>query len=342
MVNLNIRIAFLGLFILIKGYSQFFPEGKAYENVNHQDFGFEEISININAEKNIKAYLMEARTSSKPKSLLVYIQGSGANPIVDYSIDEKGKHEGCYIPFIINTKSIPDNFDFLVLSKTGIPFIIDRAKFTVPELYHKYASLNERVADYDVILKYLINQKKVSYSKVIALGHSEGSDVVAKLGSINKLITHVGYWSGGGASQFYDFLLFEQRNAAQSDDSTTLNNIQQLYDQIDTILSDPNSTEKQWSGHAHRRWSSFSEPPIENLLKIDCPIFMAMGMQDRSVPVESAYLIPVEFKRQNKKNLSYKFYPNLSHSFNSTDSEGITKSHWFEVFKDFLLWVDEN
>ena len=53
---------------------------------------------------------------------------------------------------------------------------------------------------------------------------------------------------------------------------------------------------------------------LQNLLKIDKPIFVAMGTADKSVPIESIYLIPVEFIRKGKDNLTFNTYPNLSHN----------------------------
>nr|WP_252732520.1 dienelactone hydrolase family protein [Cellulophaga baltica] len=77
-------------------------------------------------------------------------------------------------------------------------------------------------------------------------------------------------------------------------------------------------------------------------MKIEIPIFVAIGSKDQAVPVESAYLIPIEFIRQKKEKLTFKVYPALDHGFERELENGEFEDHWNDVFQDFLNWVNSN
>ena len=178
------------------------------------------------------------------------------------------------------------------------------------------------------------------------LGHSEGTEVVAKLGTINNKISNIGYFSGGGNAQYYDFIL-DVRKLVQSGEMTEEESIietEKIFKEVKDIYQHPNSLTKQWLGHSYKKWSSSVEPSIDNLLKIDIPIYVAHGAKDKAVPIESAYLIPIEFIRNKKSNLTFKVYPKLDHSFSiepqSENQEYINK--WDQVFIDFLNWCKIN
>ncbi|WP_103864907.1 dienelactone hydrolase family protein [Aquimarina sp. I32.4] len=108
-------------------------------------------------------------------------------------------------------------------------------------------------------------------------------------------------------------------------------------------MKHPNATDKFWEGknNSYNRWSHFSEPPIDNLLQINKPIFVAIGTKDQAVPIESTYLIPIEFIRHKKNNLTFKTYLNLDHGFGKELKNGKFEEHWNDIFKDFLEWVNK-
>jgi len=180
---------------------------------------------------------------------------------------------------------------------------------------------------------------------VIVIGHSEGADVVAKLGTVNKKITHIGFWSGGGITQYYDFALFIRKEVSEGkiDEQIAQQKLNSLLTKIKEIETEPNSISKKWLGNTYKRWNHFSEPSINNLLKINIPIFVAFGAKDTSVPLESALLIPIEFIRHKKDNLTFKIYPDYDHSFNKvpTNENEDWKSNWMDVFDEFIEWTNK-
>lgn len=118
---------------------------------------------------------------------------------------------------------------------------------------------------------------------------------------------------------------------------------------IDSILTKLKEIEKNensivdfWEENSYHRWSKYSEPPIQNLLKITIPILVTACGKDESVPIESAYLIPIEFIRNKKENLTFKVYPDYDHSFMITPENGETEYYWMDVFEEFIKWTNQN
>ena len=279
------------------------------------------------------------------KNLLVYLQGSKASSLYQ-TMEEEGKtYFGTVIP--LDFKLLPDDYLLVVISKKGFPFLTEMDKeYPVPKVYYENQTLAYRTFQADQVINDIVKNHKNQFKKIIALGHSEGSDVVAKVGTINKKITHFGYWSGGGNTQFIDFITFIKNKVdkgllSEEEAQTEINSI--LAD-LEKIMANPNSTDKFWqrNTNSYKRWSSFSEPPIDNLLKIDKPIFAAIGTKDQSVALESAYLIPIEFIRQKKDNLTFKVYQGLDHGFGKELENGKFEKHFNDVFQDFLNWINNN
>lgn len=288
---------------------------------------------------------------------LLFIQGSGPEPL--YQIIEKTdtintenskkpkiEHSSIIyssVPFEL--KKIPAEYPLVVISKKAIPFEIRGTDTVISKLYYENETLNYRVWQANEVINYITKKLIKKPKKIIALGHSEGSDVVAKLGTVNKKITHIGFWSGGGNTQFYDFAIFDRKDAISGKitDEQSKKNIDSLLNQMKDIFNNPNNLEKQWFGCSYKRWTGFSEPAIENLLKINIPIYVAHGVKDTAVPVESNLLIPIEFIRHKKNNLTYKLYSELDHSFTipSKSEEENSVSKWNEVFEEFIKWCEK-
>lgn len=275
------------------------------------------------------------------KKVLLYIQGSGPEPLYRLERDSFGYFLNSSVPFDLN--AFQDDMAFILVSKKGLPFCVEDKNFVAPKSYFENEKLDYRVWQNDLVINDL--KKKIpKLEKMIVLGHSEGSDVSAKLGTINKSITHIGYWSGGGNSQYYDFPLFITKEMAAGNISQeeALSQYDTLITQYKLMLTEKDSIDRQWYGNSFTRWAYFNDPPIESLVKINIPIFLAMGVSDQAVPFESAMLIPVEFTRLGKTNLTYHFYPNLDHGFYEHREDGQMVPHWDQIFQEFLTWVDSN
>lgn len=294
--------------------------------------------------------------------ILIYFQGSGGDPLFMQTIKidtlevlengmTKDKVEESivlcsFVPFDLDR--IPNDYIFVIISKKGVPFSPYRETYKPNQAYFENESLNYRVWQGDEVINDLTKYYIKNPNKVVILGHSEGADVVAKLGHTNKKITHVGFWAGGANTQYYDFALFIQKDVQSGiiTQMEAVKSLESLFDDIKNIESDPSSTEKQWLGNSYRRWAHFSEPSIDNLLKINNPLFVAVAGKDEAVPIESSLLIPIEFIRHKKTNLTFKIYPDYDHSFaiplqdeHGEDEDWIWE--WMNVFEDFMKWVEQ-
>lgn len=310
---------------------QVYPKHEEYKHFSISKKN-DTINYHIYSQKDLK----------ETDGIILFIQGSGAEPLFKITKENGFKTIKSKVPF--NLDKIPENFAFVVVSKKCLPFSTENKDFKVPTCFYENESLNYRVWQYNEVIIHILKHHIKNPKKIIAIGHSEGSDVAAKLGTLNKKITHIGFWSGSGATQYYDFALFIRREVSEGkiDERTAKQRIDSLFMQIKEIEAESNSISKNWLGNTYQRWSHFSEPSIDNLLKIDIPIFAAFGAKDVSVPLESAMLIPVEFIRHKKENLTFKVYLDYDHSFNKVpkNENEDWESHWMDVFDEFMDWTN--
>lgn len=327
-------------------------------NSYSQKKGFYERFEHYKIFKNNDTINFHIFTKNKDNTkVLLFLQGSGPQSI--YHIVEKNdtiKKEGSEKPEIIKSKYIyssnpfdlkkfPSDYNLVLISKKGFKFETKNNDTLVQKSYYQNENLDYRVWQANEVLKYLKRKIIKKSHKVVILGHSEGTDVVAKLATINKSITHLGYWSGGSNTQLYDFALLNRRKVYEGEmtDSEYKAKYDSLTMEMKSIFQNPNNIDRRWYGCTYKRWYGFSKPAINNLLKIKIPIFVVHGAKDENVPVESSLLIPLEFIRHGKKNLTYKFYPDLDHSLmtvpRSDKEEPIEK--WDDVFEEFIKWCEK-
>ena len=292
------------------------------------------------------------------KGVLIYIQGSGNDPFyrILRHVDtiQAAHNEGPKIKKYLEVqKTIPfdlatfsKEYVLVAISKKGIPFEVFGYEFKAPTSFYENDNLDYRAWQANEVVNHLADSVLKQHDKIILLGHSEGTEVVAKLGTINNNITNIGYFSGGGNAQYYDFILDIRKSVLRGEmtEEESIIEIDKLLNEVKDIYEHPTSLTKKWLGHSYRKWSSSIEPAIANLLQINIPLYVAHGAKDKAVPIESAYLIPIEFIRTKKTNLTFKVYPELDHSFaiipQSEHEEYVDK--WEEVFTEFLRWCEEN
>ena len=313
-------------------FGQFYPKFDEYKHFSIYKKG-----------DTINYHIYSVRDLKETNGIILFIQGSGAQPLFKITKEQGLETIQSQVPF--NPDKIPGSYAFVVVSKKCLPFSTEDKNFEIPKCFYENEGLDYRVWQYNEVINQVVKKQITSPKKVIVIGHSEGTDVAAKLGTINKKITHIGFWSGGGNTQYYDFALFIRKELGEGkiDENTAKQQMDSLFSQIKKIEAEPNSTSKYWLDNTYRRWSHFSEPSVENLLKINIPVFVAFGAKDLSVPVESALIIPIEFIRHKKNNLTFRLYPDYDHSFNRipTNENENGESHWMNVFDEFMEWTNK-
>lgn len=307
---------------------------KKMDIVRH--YGFEQKSIEINDEE-IVFYTYQKGQQPKTK-LIVYLQGSDPSPQFSYRIKDDKIQKLCWLNGEFN--SLPKEYLYVVIEKIGFEGTINEDNIPKPIVYQEKNSLENRVSRASSVIDY-ITTKNV-FEKVIVYGHSEGAPVGAKLATINSKITHLGFWAGNALPDFFDFILenrIEYYKGSISD-SLAQSRINKNIDGFNEIAKDSSNT--KGNGYTNLRWWSYSEPPINNLLKIDIPIYVQVASLDKSAPIESSYLIPLEFARLKKSNLSYNVCVGCDHGFSRTNNNGNVERKWKEIFENFIEWTEEN
>src|SRR6056297_815753 len=161
-------------------------------------------------------YYLSKSDSSKSQPLLVYLDGSGPYPLF------QKLERGIGSTVVIDFQKLIKEYRLLLISKPGVPFIDEVSKnensfpvYDPPQEYVNKLSLDWRVNSAHNIINHILENKMVKTNTVIAMGFSEGAQVVPKLAAINSNIDIIMLFSGNGLTQFYDPLLSARLNAAK-------------------------------------------------------------------------------------------------------------------------------
>lgn len=288
-------------------------------------------------DKNDTLFYYLKNYRQKPKNLVVYIQGTDPNPIFSYSKNKDGFSLSRW--FGDDYKLLDSTYTYAIVPKPGLAGIVDKSKLTVPREYHEKNFLDYRVRQIDAAINDIIKRHLHQPGKIIVYGHSEGATIAAPLALKNKHITHLGFWSGNVLNNFYEFALFNRIEALKGlqSDSAAHQNILDILSWYRSVTQNPNATQQDQMGYTNKRWSSFEKAPIEYLLEVDIPVFAYFATKDESTPIETAYLLPVQFMQRKKNNLTFDVCMGCNHSYEKEEN-GTKVKLWGEVFKRFMEW----
>lgn len=242
------------------------------------------------------------------RPLALWMQGSGAFSL--FPIRQGMTRLG---PFDLIRQALGEDVQIVGVEKRGVEFgkIGHGGAEEAGQEYHRYATLQDRGADVLLVLSAFAASAGLP-DRVLAIGHSEGADVAAKVAAEDSRITHLAFLSGGGPSQLFDFLTIIRKSEQSEEEKEA--EIARLWRSWREIQAEPDSTEKMFQGHAYRRWYSYlSQPPLGNLLRTQARILIVHGSLDTAVPIESADLAAVELDRAGK-DYEYLRLPGADHS----------------------------
>ena len=306
-----------------------------YELVNH--FGFAQDSIIVETEKIV--YYSYKNGNAKIENLIVYLQGSDPSPQFSYRKRENKIEKLCWLNG--EFRETPANALFVVIEKIGFEGVINEDRIPQPKIYQQKNSLNNRVFRANSVINDLY--AKHNFEKVIVYGHSEGAPVGAKLATINQHISHLGFWAGNALPDYYDFIL-ESRKAYHAGNISVEESQKQINELIHSFKNEivADSLNTEGNGYTNKRWWSYAEPPINHLLRLEIPIFVQVATNDESAPIESTYLIPLEFARLGKTNLTYRVCLSCDHGFNVKNDDGSIERNWISIFNEFIDWTNNH
>lgn len=286
------------------------------------------------------------------KPVLIFCQGSKPIPLV--TIIPTGRK---FFTLLNNFdyRKITRDYHLVLISMPHTPLQVEEKKLSkqycfitdstnqqsYSPLYLKDNYAENYIRRTKEVIDFLYEQKWVDKKKIYLLGHSQGSKVVIGAGLMNPKVSKIGYLSGNPLGRI-DQLVREQRQLAKDGKMTVEESQQQIesvYEMWRQLNAHPNETTTEF-GDPNKTWTSFSKPEIDNLLKIEQPLYIAYGTED----LTSVFcdLLPIYFISAKKNNLTLKPYLGLEHNFFELDKDGrpiYEKGHWQEVIDNFIKWI---
>ncbi len=328
-------LALFFTFFCYTGTAQNFGKPTIHEALKKYGFIQEQL---IDQNDTITYYLKGY--TEQPSNLVVFIQGTDANPIFSYSINEGKIAISRW--FGDDYKQLDASYTYAIIPKPGMAGIYDEAKMSVPKMYYEKNYLDYRVHQVDVAIDDIIQKHLKEPAKIIVYGHSEGATIAAPLALKNKSITHIGFWSGNVLNNFYEFALFNRIESLQGkvSDSIAHQRTMQIVEWYKSVIENPNSTEIDHFGYTNKRWSSYEKAPIDYLLALDIPIYAQFASEDESTPIETAYLLPIQFMQKRKENLTFEVCLGCDHGYQKK-IDGKTVGQWTGIFNRFIAWTDK-
>jgi hypothetical protein len=331
-------------------FSVFMVQLSANGQITPEKLGFRQHTLTDKSLGTIQ-YYVTSNKADQQKPVLLYLDGSGAYPLFQYT----SRGIGSTVP--IDYRALSNEFHVVLISKPGVPFIdsvaIDPANgypvYPEPKEYTQRLSLDWRVQSANMVLQAINKEYPINKQKIAVIGISEGFQVGARLATVNKSITHLALVVGNGLSQFYDFILQNRSDAliGRITEQEAKKNIDSLYQVFMDIFAHPTATDKSWYGHTYLRWASFCmNNPTENLLSLRIPVYIVAASQDRNTSVLGTDYLFLESIRQKKNHFSYKVYP-YDHSLSEEikDNAGNIvgrRNHTQEVLAETIRWIKEH
>lgn len=179
----------------------------------------------------------------------------------------------------------------------------------------------------------------VDPERLLVVGHSEGGLVASRVARRLPSVSHVGVLAGGGPSQLFDLRLLARSGDLFASVSTSPREREAyVVAQWDSILADPESTERMFLGHPYRRWATFLRAsPIAELRQSTAKVFVAQGAQDRVVARESFDALVSELAGAGRRPEAA-LVANADHSFSVTDENGVRQDGWLRILSQLLDW----
>lgn len=306
-----------------------------------------------NTKDTIDFILINGSTDSI-KPVLVFCQGSKPVPLI--TILPNGKK---FITPLTNFdyKRIAKNYHLILISPPNTPVEVNRTilskqycfitdtnnQQSYSPLFLAGNYLDNYIRRTKEVINYLSLQKWIKKDKIVLFGHSQGSGIAIGAALNNKKVYKIGYASGNPLGRI-DELVREQRklvNEGKLSQEEGQNEIENLYAMWLEINKHPDAITTEF-GDPNKTWTSFSIPQLDEILRLQQPLYVVYGTADMA----SSFcdLLPIYFIRQHKNNLTLKPRLGLEHNFFEVDKAGepiYTKGHWQEVMNDFMKWVEQ-
>ncbi len=288
------------------------------------------------------------------KPLFLFRQGSQPMPFIMF---DSGKY---YLGTPFHFRDYKKDYHFVMVSKPGVRLVADTTFLNAYQkaiaqpnpdegfVSKKYIANNYReryVAQCNQVINYLVKQPWVDTRKVVFCGGSEGFTVGADLvANVNPFVTHTILFSGHAGRRF-ETNIYGIRQQVKRGEMTPAEGqaqIASLYTWWADIQRHPTALTNA-PADTYRAWQSFSVRNLDNLLRINTPLYIAYGTADEEIAASLDYL-PLDFIEKGKTNLTLKAYYDYDHQFFQLkrDASGKVTDRVYRgdaVAKEWMDWL---
>ncbi|MBO0933037.1 hypothetical protein [Fibrella aquatilis] len=290
----------------------------------------------------------------RKKPIFLFRQGS--LPIPLFELKPKSKR-----PLLTELPATCDDHQAdqysIIIAKPGVPLLVHGSYLDslfntrnnpIPSMYpprylqHNY--LDYYVRQTNAVLAFVLKQPWADSRRVVIAGGSEGYHVAIKTAYTNSVVTHLIAFSGHLEGRMNGQIREARMRGFTREDSPaeTQRNIEELQQTWSAICRDSLNTTIQ-GGDPYRTTYSFSHNNNLNyLLSLKIPILIIYGTAD--IGATSNDILPLEFARRGKTNLTVKPYIDHDHVYYKltygTDGKVVSKEYnGVAVERDYFEWI---
>ncbi|MBX3321982.1 MAG: alpha/beta fold hydrolase [Phycisphaeraceae bacterium] len=288
--------------------------------------------------RTIRFYLSKPPGPDSLLPLIVCVQGSGSQSVFVEVETPSGKRIGSGGPEAMMLGLARSRARILVVEKPGVEFLVQPSQpgsaMESTEEFRREHTLDRWTEAIHAAINAASVLPGVDASRVLAVGHSEGGQVVCHLAAKNASITHVATLAGGGPTQLFDLIELARSSGFGPPNADAEERVEWLLDGWRRVLGDPDAHDEFWLGHPHRRWSSFlATSPVEAMHKSKARVFIAQGTADQASHVSAAEVLYAELLSRGR-DVTYLRIEGGDHGFRSpADADG-----WKSVHSNVLAW----
>ncbi len=287
----------------------------------------------------IETYISTTKNEGlHPKPIIFLLQGSGGNSVFCSAGDK------IYKPFLFKElQKHKKEWHIICIEKRGVKFgdnVNSSGYEKCSQEYIEHATKESRGNDVSTVIDYLNDHNIYNQKELVIIGHSEGSMVAPYVAAINSKVTHIVLLGYSATHGLLDFLI-NQRGELETNkisESEFLENYDWLIGKFKDVYQHGDSL-KELFGHTYKRWNSYSfGVTLEDLMKVDVPIFLGIATSDHSAPAIGSDIVVAEFIKAGKNNLTWKNYIGFDHGFFRHENENIYNGQ-AEVLRDIFDWI---
>ena len=202
--------------------------------------------------------------------------------------------------------------------------------------------LNDHMGNYldrvDKVLDFLYGQSWVISNDLLVAGHSQGAKIALKIAATRKDVSAVALFALNPMARVDEMIRRIRLDAEKGKvDWDYAEEKTKEYYQFVADFNNPDSVMVQLEYTACK---SFSKPLINDLLTIECPVYIAYGGQDISASL--CDVLPIYFMEQGKQDYVLKRYPLLDHNFFHINQKDEQVTEWSMVVSSFYNWALES